>query len=111
MPNVTATTAGYLNVTDASATNATTTGNSAVAHIDPQIFLTTSTDNDIVFRGDRGDYILGHLAPLPSVDVNCDDIILKRLWEEKVKPYLDALILSRVTEEELRNVLKLGGDP
>ena len=69
MPNVTATTAGYLNVTDASATNATTTGNSAVAHIDPQIFLTTSTDNDIVFRGDRGDYILGHLAPLPSVDV------------------------------------------
>lgn len=41
----------------------------------------------------------------------CDDIILERLWEEKVKPYLDALILSRVTEEELRNVLKLGGDP
>lgn len=95
MPNVTATTAGYLNATDASATNATTTGNY----------------NDIVFRGDRGDYILGHLAPLPSVDVNCDDIILERLWEEKVKPYLDALILSRVTEEELRNVLKLGGDP
>ena len=93
MPNVTATTAGYLNVTDASATNATTTGNSAVSHIDPQIFL------------------LGHLAPPPSVDVNCDDIILERLWEEKVKPYLDALILSRVTEEELRNVLKLGGDP
>ena len=54
-------------------------------HIDPQIFLTTSTDNDIVFRGDRGDYILGHLAPLPSVDVNCDDIILERLWEEKVR--------------------------
>lgn len=111
MPNVTATTAGYLNVTNASATNATTTGNYAVAHIDPQITLTTSTDNDSVFRGDRGDYVLGHLAPLPSVDVNCDDIILERLWEEKVKPYLDALILSRVTEEELRNVLKLGGDP
>ena len=37
MPNVTATTAGYLNVTDASATNATTTGNSAAVsytHLD-----------------------------------------------------------------------------
>lgn len=111
MPNVTATTAGYLNITDASATNATITGNSAVAHIDPQITLTTSTDNDIVFLDGRGDYVLGRLAPLPSVDVDCDDIILERLWEEKVKPYLDSLILARVTEEELRSVLKLGGDP
>lgn len=119
MPDVTATTAGYLNVTDASSINTTdastlnitTTERSTVAHIDPNYAQTTFTDDDIVFRGGRGDVILSHLAPLPNTNMDCDDILLERLWKEKVKPYLDNHILARVTEEELRSILKLGGDP
>lgn len=111
MPNVTTTTAGYLNVTDASRLNITTTERSTAAHIDPNYTRITFTDDDIVFRGGRGDVALGHLEPLLSVDVDYTNILLERLWKEKVKPYLDNHILARVTEEELRSVLKLGGDP
>ena len=101
MPDVNTTTARYLNATDASTLNITATERPTVTHID---------SNYVPILGSQGDYIQGHLAPLPSVEVDCDDIILERLWEEKVKPYLDSLILARVTEEELRSVLKLGGD-
>ena len=119
MPNVTTTTAGYLNVTDtssinttdASTLNITTTERSTVAHIDPNCAQTAVTEYDIVFRGDRGDVVPGYLEPLLRTDLDCDDILLERLWKEKVKPYLDNHILARVTEEELRSVLKLGGDP
>lgn len=119
MPDVTATTAGYLNFTDASTTNVTdastlnitTTERSTVAHIDPNYTQITFTDDDIVFRGGRGDVALGHLEPLLSVDVDYTNILLERLWKEKVKPYLDNHILARVTEVELRSVLNLGGDP
>lgn len=111
MPDVTTTTAGYLNVTDASTLNITTTERSTAAHIDPNYTQLTFTDDDIVFRGGRGDVALGYLEPLLSTDVDCTNILLERLWKEKVKPYLDNHILARVTEEELRSVLKLGGDP
>ncbi len=111
MPDVTATTAGYLNVTDASSINTTTTERSIVAHIDPNYTRITSTDDDVIFLSSRGDVALGHLEPLLSTDVDCTNILLERLWKEKVKPYLDNHILARVTEEELRSVLNLGGDP
>lgn len=111
MPNITTTTAGHLNTTDASTLNITTTERSTVAHIDPNYMQITFTDDDTIFRGGRGDVILGNLAPLPSTYVDCDDILLERLWKEKVKPYLDNHILARVTEAELRSILKLGGDP
>ena len=77
---------------------------------------TTAHINVAEIRGGIGDPILGYYGtePIygPSISqYSISDDLLDELWERKVKPYLDALILARVTEEELRNVLKLGGDP
>lgn len=82
-------------------------------------YLTTASTVHInveEIRGGIGDPILGYYGTEPIYGPNISrysisDDLLDELWERKVKPYLDALILSRVTEEELRNVLKLGGDP
>lgn len=54
-----------------------------------------------VLHWDNGDLRWGN-ASEPSD-------LLEELWERKVKPYLDSVILPRISKEELMDILASGG--